>query len=112
MSGFAFSVACLRLVANEPLFGIYVVPLDWPELRQNLRIAEVHMVFCFKDMKGYSLVVFSGVSCRDERYSDTFLIERFSYEIFGTYEISLMKFLVRKGCRLLTSNYVPMAVGF
>ncbi len=25
MSGFAFQVACLRLVANEPLFGIYAV---------------------------------------------------------------------------------------
>ncbi len=30
MSGFAFQVACLRLVANEPLFGFYAVPVDWP----------------------------------------------------------------------------------
>ncbi len=39
MSGFAFQVAYLRLVANEPLFGIYV--------RQNLKIVEVPIVFCF-----------------------------------------------------------------
>ncbi len=30
MSGFAFQVACLRLVANEPLFGIYAVHVDCP----------------------------------------------------------------------------------
>ncbi len=30
MGGFAFQVACLRLVANEPLFGVYAVPVDWP----------------------------------------------------------------------------------
>ncbi len=47
MGGFAFQVACLRLVANEPLFGVYAVPVDWPVLRQNLRIVEVHMVFRF-----------------------------------------------------------------
>ncbi len=47
MGGFAFQVACLRRVANEPLFGVYVVPVDWPVLRQNLRVAEVHMVFSF-----------------------------------------------------------------
>ncbi len=45
MSGFAFQVAFLRLVANEPLLGIYAVPVDWPVLRQNLKI--VHMVFIF-----------------------------------------------------------------
>ncbi len=28
MSGFSFQVACLQLVANEPLFGIYAVPVD------------------------------------------------------------------------------------
>ncbi len=28
MSVFAFQVACLRLVADEPLFGIYAVPVD------------------------------------------------------------------------------------
>ncbi len=50
MNGFA----CLRMVANEPLFGIYAVPVDWPVLRQNLRTVEVHMVLCFYDMKGYS----------------------------------------------------------
>ncbi len=47
MSGFAFPVACLRLVANEPLFGVYAVPVDWPVLIQNLRIVEVHKVFSF-----------------------------------------------------------------
>ncbi len=26
------------LVVNEPLFGIHVVPVDWPVLRRNLRI--------------------------------------------------------------------------
>ncbi len=52
MCGFAFRVACLRLVANEPLFGIYAAPGDWPVLRQNLRIVKVHVVFSFKDMKG------------------------------------------------------------
>ncbi len=33
MGGFAFQVACLRLVANEPLFGVYAVPVDWPVLK-------------------------------------------------------------------------------
>ncbi len=47
MGGFAFQVACLRLVDNEPLFGVYAVPVDWPVLRQNLRVDEVHMVFGF-----------------------------------------------------------------
>ncbi len=47
MSGFAFSVSCLRLVAQESLFGINAVPVDWPVLRQNLRIVEVYMVFSF-----------------------------------------------------------------
>ncbi len=41
MGGFAFQVACLRLVANEPLFGVYAVPVDWPVLRQNLRVVLV-----------------------------------------------------------------------
>ncbi len=45
MDGFAFQVACLRLVANEPLFGVYAVPADWSVLRQNLRVVGVHMVF-------------------------------------------------------------------
>ncbi len=36
MGGFAFQVACLRLVANEPLFGVHSVPVDWPVLRPNL----------------------------------------------------------------------------
>ncbi len=40
-------VACLRLVANEPLFGVYAVPVDWPVFRQNLRVVEVHVVFSF-----------------------------------------------------------------
>ncbi len=44
MGGFAFQVACLRLVAYEPLFGVYAVPVDWPVLRQNLRVVEVHMI--------------------------------------------------------------------
>ncbi len=30
MGGFAFQIACLQLAANEPLFGIYAVPVDWP----------------------------------------------------------------------------------
>ncbi len=47
MGGFTFQVACLRLVAYEPLFGVYAVPVDWPALRQNLRVVEVHMVFSF-----------------------------------------------------------------
>ncbi len=47
MDGFAFQVACLRLVANEPLFGVYAVPVDYSVLRQNLRVVEVHMVFSF-----------------------------------------------------------------
>ncbi len=54
MGGFAFQVACLRLVANEPLVCVYAVPVDWPALRQNLRIVEVHMMFCYKDIKGFS----------------------------------------------------------
>ncbi len=28
MSGLAFQVACLQQVANEPLFGVYAVPVD------------------------------------------------------------------------------------
>ncbi len=32
-------------MADEPLFGIPAVPVDWPVLRQDLRIVEVHMVF-------------------------------------------------------------------
>ncbi len=44
MGGFVFQVACLRLAANEPLFGVYAVPVDWAVLRQNLRVVEVHMV--------------------------------------------------------------------
>ncbi len=47
MSAFAFQVARLQLVINEPLIGVYAVPVDWPVLRQNLRIVEAHMVFCF-----------------------------------------------------------------
>ncbi len=47
MGGFAFQVACLRLVANEPLFCVYSVPVDWPVLRLNLGVVEVHMVFSF-----------------------------------------------------------------
>ncbi len=34
-------------VENEPMFGIYAVPVDWPLLRLNLRIVKVHVVFCF-----------------------------------------------------------------
>ncbi len=41
MGSFTFQVACLRLVANEPLFGVYAVPVDWPVLRQSLRVVEV-----------------------------------------------------------------------
>ncbi len=47
MSGFAFQVACPRLVANEPLFGIYAVSVNWPVLKQILRIVEVHIAFSF-----------------------------------------------------------------
>ncbi len=47
MSDFAFSVVCLRLMANQPLFVIYMVTVNWPVLRQNLNIVEIHMVFCF-----------------------------------------------------------------
>ncbi len=47
MDGLAFQVACLRLVANEPLFGVYAVPVDWPVLRQKHRVVEVHMGFIF-----------------------------------------------------------------
>ncbi len=47
MGGSAFQVACLRLVAYEPLLGVYAVPEEWPVLRQNLRVVEVHMVFRF-----------------------------------------------------------------
>ncbi len=47
MGGFGFPVACLRLVANEPLVGVFAVPVDWPILRQNLRVVEAHMVFSF-----------------------------------------------------------------
>ncbi len=50
MSGFAFPVVFLRLVANEPLLGIYAVPVDLRVLRQNLKI--VHMVFIFYDIRG------------------------------------------------------------
>ncbi len=42
MSGFAFQVARLRLVANEPLFGMLAVPVDWPVLWQNLRTDQIH----------------------------------------------------------------------
>ncbi len=45
MSGFASQVACLRLVANEPLFSIYAVPIDWPVLRQKLRIVRNKNLF-------------------------------------------------------------------
>ncbi len=34
-------------MTNEPLCGIYAVPADWPVLRQNLSIVEVHMMLCF-----------------------------------------------------------------
>ncbi len=47
MGSFAFQVACVRLVANEPLFGVYAVPGDWPVYRQNLRVVGVHVVFSF-----------------------------------------------------------------
>ncbi len=47
MGGFAFQVACLRLVANEPLFSVFAAPVDWPVPRQNLRVVDVHMVFSF-----------------------------------------------------------------
>ncbi len=51
MSGFVFQVACLRLVANEPLFGIYAAPVDWPVLRQTLRIVEVHSLGYVKELR-------------------------------------------------------------
>ncbi len=41
MGGFAFQVACLRLVANEPLFGVYAVPVDWPVLVPALDMAQL-----------------------------------------------------------------------
>ncbi len=47
MGGFAFQVACLGLVAHESLFGVHAVQVDWPVLRPNIRVAEVHMVFSF-----------------------------------------------------------------
>ncbi len=47
MGGFAFQVTCVRLVANELLFGVYAVPVDWPILKLNLRVVEAHMVFSF-----------------------------------------------------------------
>ncbi len=47
MGGFAFQIACLRLVAIEQLVDVYAVPVDWLVLRQNLRVVEVHMVFSF-----------------------------------------------------------------
>ncbi len=47
MGVFTFQVACLRLVANEPLFGVYAVPVDWPVLRSKLSVFELHMVFTF-----------------------------------------------------------------
>ncbi len=47
MSGFAFRVACLRLVANEPLFGIDV-------LRQN------HRIFRTMDCQGPHGALFLG----------------------------------------------------
>ncbi len=51
MSGFAFQVV-----------GVYVVLVDWPVLRHNLRIFEVHIVFCFWDMKSYSWAAFQCCS--------------------------------------------------
>ncbi len=47
MDDFAFQFTCLRLVANEPLFGVYAVPVDWPVIRQNPTVVEVHMMFSF-----------------------------------------------------------------
>ncbi len=41
MGGFDFQVACLWLVANEPLFGVNAAHVDWLVLRQNLRVLEV-----------------------------------------------------------------------
>ncbi len=32
----SIAAGAYRLVPNEPLFGIYAVPEDWPVLRQNL----------------------------------------------------------------------------
>ncbi len=52
-------------MAEEPLFGIHAVPVDWPVLRQDLRIVEVHMVFS-----------------RGECHSDTFRIECSSTKAF------------------------------
>ncbi len=43
----AFQVTCLRVVANDPLFGVYAVPVDCTVLRQNRRVVEAHMVFSF-----------------------------------------------------------------
>ncbi len=47
MGGFVFQVACLRLVTNEQLIGLYAVPVEWPVLRQDLRIVQAHKVFRF-----------------------------------------------------------------
>ncbi len=50
MGGFAFQVACLRLVDSESLFGVYAVPVDWPVIRQNLRVVEVQICFTCYDI--------------------------------------------------------------
>ncbi len=45
MGGFTFQVACLRLVANKPLFGVHSIPVGWPVLRQNLNMAEIMRIY-------------------------------------------------------------------
>ncbi len=37
MSGFVFQVACLRLVVNEPWFGIYAVPKFIKLINKNVQ---------------------------------------------------------------------------
>ncbi len=49
-------------MADEPLFFIHAVPVDWPVLRQDLRFVKVHMVSSFYDMKGYSRAAFEFCS--------------------------------------------------
>ncbi len=60
MSGFASYCTSLQLVPDEPMFGIYTVPVDRPVLRQNLRIVKVDMVR--SNFIRSSLLFFSGAS--------------------------------------------------
>ncbi len=52
MGDFTFQVACLRLLADEPLFGFHAVPVDWPVLRQDLRIV-ADCCCCYVQFQGH-----------------------------------------------------------